>query len=59
MLLLSPQHRSWVITIDGIGGIGKSALALEIADNYRRQYYELLNKIGLMLSFGQLPNKLS
>ncbi len=39
--LLSPQHRSWVITIDGIGGIGKSALALEIADNYRRQYYEL------------------
>lgn len=39
--LLSPKHRSWVITIDGIGGIGKSTLALEIADRYRRQYDDL------------------
>ncbi len=38
--LLSPQHRSWVITIDGIGGIGKSTLALEIADSYRHNYLQ-------------------
>ena len=38
--LLSPHHRSWVITIDGIGGIGKSTLALEIADEYCRKYYD-------------------
>ena len=39
--LLAPQTRHFVITIDGIGGIGKSALALEIADTYRRQFPEL------------------
>ncbi|MDM8529587.1 NB-ARC domain-containing protein [Anaerolineales bacterium HSG25] len=39
--LLSPEHRSWVVTIDGIGGIGKSALALEVADSYRRHYDNL------------------
>jgi len=39
--LLSPKHRAWVMTIDGIGGIGKSALALEVADSYRRMYDKL------------------
>ncbi len=39
--LLDPKHRAWVVTIDGIGGIGKSALALEIADSYRRHYDRL------------------
>lgn len=40
--LLSPNNRSWIITIDGIGGIGKSALALEIAHRYLQKYTELL-----------------
>ncbi|MDZ4721650.1 MAG: NB-ARC domain-containing protein [Roseiflexaceae bacterium] len=29
--LLNPRSRAFVVTIDGIGGIGKSALALEVA----------------------------
>lgn len=32
--LLSPDNRTWVIVIDGIGGIGKSSLALEVAHDY-------------------------
>src|SRR6185503_16542526 len=28
---LSPEDRGWGVTIDGIGGIGKTALALEVA----------------------------
>lgn len=36
--LLSPQDRIWTIVIDGIGGIGKSALTLEIAYRYLNEY---------------------
>ncbi len=36
-----PKSRHFVITIDGIGGIGKSALALEIANSYRLHYDKL------------------
>lgn len=33
-----PNSRHFLIVIDGIGGIGKSALALEIAHHYLRNY---------------------
>ena len=33
-----PHSRHFVVTIDGIGGVGKSALALELAHSYREQY---------------------
>lgn len=36
--LLHPLDRIWTIVIDGIGGIGKSALALEIAHRYLNEY---------------------
>jgi LuxR family glucitol operon transcriptional activator len=39
--LLLPKTRHFVVTIDGIGGIGKSALALEVAHIYLRHYDKL------------------
>ena len=38
---LSPTDRAWQIAITGIGGVGKSALALAIAHEYRQRYNEL------------------
>ena len=39
--LLHPTNRIFLVTLDGIGGVGKSALALEIAYSYRT-HYEML-----------------
>ncbi len=36
--LLNPKTRHFVIVVDGIGGIGKSALALEAANRYLQNY---------------------
>ncbi len=41
LMLPYPRSRHYMATIDGIGGVGKSALALELAHFYR-EYYELL-----------------
>ena len=38
---LSPKDRSWQIAITGIGGVGKSALALAIAHGYLEKYKHL------------------
>ena len=38
---LSPKDRSWQIAITGIGGVGKSALALAIAHEYLENYKRL------------------
>jgi len=34
---LAPEERGWGITIDGIGGMGKTTLALEVANRARQQ----------------------
>jgi len=39
---LHPVDRAWLVTITGIGGVGKSALALAIAHEYCEKYDELL-----------------
>ena len=36
-----PHSQTHLVTIDGIGGIGKSALALEVAHHYLRDYNHL------------------
>lgn len=41
LLLPHPRSRHFVITLDGIGGVGKSALALELAYRYRDGYASL------------------
>ncbi len=41
LLLPHPRSRHFVVTVDGIGGVGKSALALELAYGYREQYAAL------------------
>jgi LuxR family glucitol operon transcriptional activator len=41
LLLPHPRSRHFVITLDGIGGVGKSALALELAYGYRDGYVDL------------------
>jgi tetratricopeptide (TPR) repeat protein len=38
LLLPYPRSRHFLVTLDGIGGVGKSALALETAYNYRDNY---------------------
>lgn len=38
---LSPEDRAWQIAITGIGGVGKSALALAIAHEYQEGYAKL------------------
>lgn len=38
---LSSQDRAWQIVLTGIGGVGKSALALAVAHEYQRCYDEL------------------
>jgi tetratricopeptide (TPR) repeat protein len=41
LLLPHPRSRHFVVTLDGIGGVGKSALALELAYRYRDGYLAL------------------
>jgi tetratricopeptide (TPR) repeat protein len=41
--LLSPESRHFLVTIDGIGGIGKSALALGYCEKARKIWEELDN----------------
>lgn len=41
LLLPYPRSRHFLVTLDGIGGVGKSALALEIAYRYRESYSTL------------------
>lgn len=41
LLLPYPRSRYFLVTLGGIGGVGKSALALEIAYRYRENYSSL------------------
>jgi tetratricopeptide (TPR) repeat protein len=41
LMLPYPRSRHFLVTVDGIGGVGKSALALELAYFYRDSYHTL------------------
>ncbi|HET9221453.1 MAG TPA: tetratricopeptide repeat protein [Roseiflexaceae bacterium] len=41
LLLPHPRSRHFLVTLDGIGGVGKSALAIELAYRYREGYTTL------------------
>lgn len=36
--LLAPHKRAWIVVIDGLGGVGKTALALEMAYRFMRDH---------------------
>ncbi|MBC7226463.1 MAG: ATP-binding protein [Thermoflexales bacterium] len=56
---LSPSSRVWVIALTGIGGVGKTALALKIAHEYRERYGELPPEERFDASSGPPPKSRS
>ena len=41
---LSPDERSWLTIIKGVGGVGKSTLAMKIAHHYIEKFFEIPEK---------------